>query len=447
MEKIFIDISKYILVVLMAIYTYISYTGIAYRDENKRAVIYRLQNVFMFAIHFTGYMVLYLQDYSIDIAILYVSEFIFFFMVIVLYSVIYPRASRLLVNNMCMLMAIGFIMLARLNYDKCVKQFLIGVAGMIITFIVPWLLKNVKVFKNIAYIYLVAGLTLLAAVLLGSKIFGANLTLSIGPVSVQPAEFVKIIYVLFVASMFNKSTTFKRTAVTTFFAALHVGILVLANDLGAALIFFVVYLMMLFIATKRFLYVLLGLVCGSGAACAAYKMFSHVRVRVQVWLDPWSDIDNKGYQIAQSLFSIGMGSWFGTGLCNGMPDKIPVAEKDFMFSAIAEEFGVLFALCIILLTLNCLILMMNIASMCNTLFYRLVAVGLATTFGFQVFLTIGGAIKLIPLTGVTLPFVSYGGSSLLSSMILVGIINGMYLMRQNDAKATGMEAEYVDRKK
>ena len=134
------------------------------------------------------------------------------------------------------------------------------------------------------------------------------------------------------------------------------------------------------------------------------------------------------------IFAIGMGSWFGSGLAQGLPDKIPVAEKDFMFSAITEEFGAIFAVALLLICLNNLILMMNIASRCKTLFYRLVAVGLGVTYGFQVFLTVGGAMKMIPMTGVTLPFVSYGGSSIVSSLIMFALINGMYNMRQDEVE-------------
>ena len=280
---------------------------------------------------------------------------------------------------------------------------------------------------------------------IGNKIYGANLVLTLGPVSVQPAEFVKILYVMFVASMFNKATTFRQTAIVTVFAALHVIILVLSTDLGAALIFFVVYLSMMYIATKNVLYTGAGLAAGGVAGILAYKLFSHVRKRFIVWKDPWSNIDGSGFQICQSLFSIGMGSWFGYGFCQGMPEKIPVAEKDFMFAAVTEEFGLIFSIAMLLVCLNNLILMMNIASRCKTLFYRLVAVGLGVTYGFQVFLTVGGAIKLIPMTGVTLPFVSYGGSSIISSLVMFSLINGMYNMRhdegeyENDRKAKNVK--------
>ena len=222
--------------------------------------------------------------------------------VIMIYVVFYPKASRLLVNNMCMLMAVGFVMIARLDYNKCVKQFAIAVAGTILTIIVPLLLKTVKSFRKMGWLYCGAGLALLTAVLLGNKIYGANLVLTLGPVSVQPAEFVKILYVMFVASMFNKATTFRQTAIVTAFAALHVIILVLSTDLGAALILFVVYLAMLYIATKNVMYTGAGLLAGGAAGVLAYKLFSHVRKRFVVWRDPWSNIDGSGYQVCQSLF-------------------------------------------------------------------------------------------------------------------------------------------------
>ena len=237
---------------------------------------------------------------------------------------------------------------------------------------------------------------------------------------------------MFVASMFNKSVNFKQVAITTAMAAIHVIVLVLSKDLGAALIFFVVYVCMLYVATRRLDYMIAGLGAGAVASVLAYNIFGHIRQRVAIWKNPWATIDSSGYQICQSMFSIGMGSWFGFGLCQGMPEKIPVVEKDFIFSAIVEEFGVIFAVCLIMICLNNLILMMNIASRCKTVFYRLVAVGLGVTYGFQVFLTIGGAMKMIPMTGVTLPFVSYGGSSMLSSLVIFAIINGMYNMRQDE---------------
>ena len=141
---------------------------------------------------------------------------------------------------------------------------------------------------------------------------------------------------------------------------------------------------------------------------------------------------NEGYQIVQSLFAIGTGGWFGMGLYQGMPDKIPVVEQDFVFAAISEELGGVFALCLLLVCVSCYLMFLNIAMQIKDQFYKLIALGLGTVYGFQVFLTIGGVTKFIPSTGVTLPLVSYGGSSLLSTTIIFAIIQGLYILRQDE---------------
>lgn len=432
MKLVFIELSKYIFAFMAAFYVAAAYIG-ATKSEDRRYGICVFQNFLMFGMHFLGYLILYLiNNQDIKYMILYLAQFIYLFVVIIVYDIVYPRASRLLVNNMCMLMAVGFVMIARLNYDKCLKQFLIAIMSTVITLFIPAFLKKFTALKKLGIFYCITGLVLLVLVLFSSEVFGANLVLTIGPVSVQPNEFVKILFVMFVASALDKVESFAQIAFVTIAAAVHVIVLVMSKDLGAALIFFVVYLLMLFVATRRFAYVFAGLGAMSAASVLAYKIFNHVRQRVQIWLDPWTTIDSTGYQICQSLFAIGMGSWFGYGLGQGMPDRIPVAEKDFMFAAITEEFGVIFAIALLLICLNNIILMMNIAACCKTGFYRLMAVGLSVTYGFQVFLTVGGAMKLIPMTGVTLPFVSYGGSSIMSSLIAFAIINGMYNMRQDE---------------
>ena len=229
--------------------------------------------------------------------------------------------------------------------------------------------------------------------------------------------------------------------VTTALAAAHVLILVLSTDLGAALIMFVVYLVMLYVATQQPLYAVAGVGAGSFAAVIGYKLFAHIKVRVAAWKDPFATYSDGGYQVAQSLFAIGTGSWFGMGLCQGSPDLIPVAETDFIFSAIAEELGVIFALCLILVCVSCYVMFLNIAMEIRNRFYKLIALGLGTCYIFQVFLTIGGVTKFIPSTGVTLPLVSYGGSSMLSTMIMFGIIQGLYIIREDE------EEEIIEKKR
>lgn len=230
--------------------------------------------------------------------------------------------------------------------------------------------------------------------------------------------------------MFYESTEFIQVIKATILAALHVIILVISRDLGAGLIFFIAYMVMLYVATRKLYYFAGGLVCGAIASVAAYFLFSHVRVRVVAWQDPLAVFENAGNQVSNSLFAIGTGGWFGMGLNQGMPYKIPEVKQDFIFSAVAEELGGIFAICLILVCVSCFLMFLNIAMQMKDFFYKLVALGLGTIYGFQVLLSIGGDIKFIPSTGVTLPLVSYGGSSLLSTLIIFAIIQGLYVLRE-----------------
>lgn len=451
MNSIIIEVSKYIFAFMMIFYVYASLRGVITAKDTVRHAAAIMQDILLFVFHFLGYFILYIDSEKPEILILYAAQLIFFVVFLTAFSLIYKNASKLLVNNMLMLMAVGFVILARLSYNRCVRQFVFVAIGSVIALIVPWLIKKVKGFRNLPFAYFIVGVALLIAVLISDEIFGAKLSVTIGAVSLQPTEIVKIIYVMFIAAMFNVSNSFKRVLVTTAAAAMHVIILVLSKDLGAALIFFVVYVFMLYYATKKWYYLPAGLCAGAAASVIAYRLFAHIRVRVLIWLDPWVDVNDRGYQIVQSLFSIGTGSWFGTGLNQGRPDLIPVPEKDFIFSALAEEFGIIFCIGIILVCFINLMIILNIASMCKTQFYRLCAMGIGVTYAFQVFLTIGGGIKLIPLTGVTLPFVSYGGSSMVCSIIMFAIVNGIYIMRDgstaNSFKKKGKDKKVNLKKK
>ncbi|MBP5265574.1 MAG: FtsW/RodA/SpoVE family cell cycle protein, partial [Lachnospiraceae bacterium] len=187
---------------------------------------------------------------------------------------------------------------------------------------------------------------------------------------------------------------------------------------------------LIYVATKKLYWLFLGLGTTAIGALLAYRIFAHVQVRVTAWKDPLSVVDDAGYQISQSLFAIGTGGWYGSGIGNGMPKTIPVVTKDFIFSAMCEEYGVLFGLCFIFICMSCFLMIFNIALELDDTFYRYVAVGLGTVYGFQVFVNIGGVTKFIPSTGVTLPFVSYGGSSLLSTMAMFSIVQGLYVVKQ-----------------
>lgn len=387
----------------------------------------------MFLIHLLAYVITWFETKDERILVFYLAQVLFFLLYLFLYRLFYRNVSRLLVNNMCMLLAVGFIMLTRLSFDRAMKQFVIVVAAAVITWIIPFVIDRVWQLSRIPWIYGIGGIILLGIVCIaGTSSFGAQLSLGVGDFSIQPSEFVKISYVFFIATMFYRSTDFKTVMIVSAVASIHVLILVISKDLGSALIFFVAYVFMLFVATGKWLYLLAGVGGGSVASLLAYQIFGHVRTRVMAWLNPWSDIAGKGYQITQSLFAIGTGGWFGMGLYRGMPRKIPVVEKDFIFSAISEELGAVFALCILLICLGCFLQFMMIASKMQAVFYKLIAFGLGTIYIFQVFLTVGGVTKFIPSTGVTLPLVSYGGSSILSTFIIFGIIQGLYILKRNE---------------
>jgi cell division protein FtsW (lipid II flippase) len=277
-------------------------------------------------------------------------------------------------------------------------------------------------------VYVIVGVGALGVVAVaGQTSYGAKLSLSIGPLTIQPSEFVKIIFVMFIASMLYQRQDFHQVMVTSIFSAVFV--LMLVASKGGALLYFFTYLVMVYVATRRFVYFGGGILAMIVASLLGYRLFDHVQARVQAWSNPLAVIDGAGYQVCQSLFAIGTGGWFGLGLGQGLPEKIPVVTKDFVFAAISEELGGVFALCLIMVCVSCFFMIMNVAMKLRDNYYRLTAVGLGTLYALQVFLTIGGVIKFIPSTGVTLPLVSYGGSSLLSTMIVFGIIQGLYIMQ------------------
>ena len=442
MTNIIVELSKYLIILLMACYTFSCFSIFTkeYVEDEKRVLI--MQNIVMFLMHFLAYMVMYLKMNEPKLMFFYAAQVVYFLAVILLYSLIYPTVSKLIVNNMCMLISIGLIMITRLNYGSAVKQFIFAVLGSFFGLVVPVIIRKMKSLIDWTYIYAGVGLGALTLVaVFAATSGGAKLGFEIAGIGIQPSEFVKILFVFFVASSLKKSTEFKNVVVTTALAAAHVLILVLSTDLGAALIMFVVYLVMLYVATQQPLYAVAGVGAGSFAAVIGYKLFAHIKVRVAAWKDPFATYSDGGYQVAQSLFAIGTGSWFGMGLCQGSPDLIPVAETDFIFSAIAEELGVIFALCLILVCVSCYVMFLNIAMEIRNRFYKLIALGLGTCYIFQVFLTIGGVTKFIPSTGVTLPLVSYGGSSMLSTMIMFGIIQGLYIIREDE------EEEIIEKKR
>lgn len=426
--NLIVELVKYMMILLIGIYSY--YSFYIFRHKNKkiqnRSYLFLTVNVFL--LHFIGYFTLFLQTMEEKLVYLYCAELILFVLILVLYELIYPKLSRLLLRNMLMLFAIGFIMLTRLSFEVAVRQVIYMGISCILCMFVPYALKNFTWLKKYGWIYGAVGIILLLVVLVaGTTSYGATNWIHFGFISIQPSEFVKLLYVFSIAALFSEGTDFRRICAVTIMAGANVMILVLQKDLGGALIFFITYIFMLYAVSNQPFYLFGGLAAGSAAACVAYRLFNHVRVRVMAWQDPFKYIDKEGFQITQSLFAIGTGGWVGMGLNQGLPTSIPVHNNDFIFSAISEEMGGIFAICMVLIYVNCFIVFINISLRMEDIFYRMLSVGFSVMIGFQVFLSIGGVIKFIPSTGVTLPLVSSGGSSCFATVLMFMIIQGIYI--------------------
>ena len=429
MVELITQLVKYLSIVLIGVYTYEGFAIFRYEDKIKKNRILNRMYALMITIHVMLSAVLYVNTKDINFIFLYAGELLVFIVFQSIYHWIYPQINEIVMQHMMMLLMLGFVFLGRLSFDKALRQVLISAVSLLLCLVVPIIIDKFYSVRRLGYILSVAGIGLLAVVkVIGVEKYGAKNWIQVAGIELQPSEFVKIIFVFAMAGLLYEVYEFKQIIIPSALAAIHVLVLVVERDLGGALLFFIVYVAMLTVATKNRWYMAIGLGAGSLAATIAYKAFSHVRVRVTAWQNPWAVIDSQGYQVTQSLFAIGTGGWFGFGLYHGLPTSIPVVQSDFIFSAISEEMGAIFALCIILICMSCFVMFINISMTMRDSFYKLVALGFSVLYAFQVFLNIGGVTKLIPSTGVTLPLISYGGSSLLSTIIIFSIIQGLYLV-------------------
>lgn len=339
-HSILVETSKYIIIILFAVYTWRCFTIFLGNNTERKEKIYKKQKRIMYIIHFICSLVLFLNSLDYKIIIYYFLQFAFLVIVGKVYPYVYKGMSKTVLSNMLMLLTIGFIMLERLGSDYIIKQMIFTASICFVSLLIPFLIEKFNYFDKFGWAYAIIGIVMLALVfVIGKEKYGARNWIIIGNFALQPSEFVKIIFVFFVAAIFAYSTKFADVVKVSIFAAVHVLILVAERDLGAALIFYITYIVILYVASRNIFYILAGFGAGSVAAVAAYYLFTHVQTRVIAWSDPWSHIDSAGYQVAHSLFAIGTGGWFGMGLGEGMPKAVPVVESDFIFSAICEELG------------------------------------------------------------------------------------------------------------
>ncbi|NLK98752.1 FtsW/RodA/SpoVE family cell cycle protein [Defluviitalea saccharophila] len=443
--EICILISRYVFLFIIFMFVWSGYKAVLFeRRKDIEAYTHKvfMQRGFIILLHILGFIILMLNSKDMaelqQIAKLGSVGLIFIVGCMILTFLVYKKSDPVLWNSMIFLMDIGLIILQRLEPETAQSQIIRYILGMIVMLFIPLIFKIIPRFEKFEIVYLVSGwVLLLSPFLFGKEQFGARNWINIGGFSFQPSEIVKFLFIFYLACSLRKYHSIKDIVLPSVMSGGYILVLVLQRDLGGALIYFLTFLILLYLSTSSYLFFFGGLGGASVASMIAYKLFSHVRVRVEVWLNPWKEIDTKGYQITQSLFGIGTWGWMGSGLTRGYSKHIPVVTTDFIFSAICEEFGNLFGIGIILIFLLIVLRGIMIALRCNRVFYSLLAAGATNLIAIQTFLIIGGVIKFIPLTGVTLPFISYGGSSVVASILIIGILQWIQSFYEMKEEAEG----------
>jgi len=358
-----------------------------------------------------------------------------------------PDADGILLPLAALLNGIGYVFIVRLDEAQSDGGRLAGLQAMwtaigIGAFIATLLfVRRSRSLERYRYTFAAIGLVLLLLPLLpvvGRTINGSRIWISIGPANFQPGEAAKIVLAIFFAGYLVERR--ELLALSTFrLGPLHLpdpkhlgpillawgislAVMTLQKDLGSSLLFFVLFVVMLWVATGRTTYLTLGGTLFLAGATFAYSQFSHVRDRVEVWLDPWPVAADEGYQIVEASYALADGGIAGTGLALGTPTRIPEVETDFIFAAIGEELGLLGAAAVLCAYLLMVGAGLRVALRADSAFDTLLATGLTTLLGVQTFIIIGGITRTLPLTGVTLPFVSYGGSSLVMNYVLLALL-------------------------
>ena len=361
------------------------------------------------------------------------------------------RTDQVLLPAVGLLGGIGLLLMERL------PQSLAGNLGGLAQTQLVWLLLGLAVLTGLAvavrndawlrrykYTWAAVGVgLLLLTFVFGRDVNGARLSLAIGPFTGQPSELLKVILVVFFAGYLSENRPLlveestqvgplrlpplPYLAPMVAMLAMALGIVVVERDLGAALLFFTVFLLLLYVATARTSFVALGIASFVAGGAVLYQLFAHVRVRIDVWLDPFADPAGAGYQVVQALHAFARGGIIGTGLGAGLPTiggrpPIPALHTDFPLAALGEELGLVGILAILGLYLVLIERGLRIAASAHDEFRALLAAGLSLVIGVQAFIIAAGNLKLIPLTGITLPFISYGGSSLLANSVIVGLL-------------------------
>ena len=392
-----------------------------------------------------------------------------------------PYADPLLLPVVALLNGLGLVMIHRLDLAEgssgtgatrgpsADQQMLWTLLGVVAFTLVVVFLTDHRMLARYGYVCGLVGLVLLVIpALLPSSMSeqnGAKIWIRLPGFSIQPAEVSKILLLIFFASVLVAKRSLFTSAGKHFLGMdlprprdlapllvawiASVGVMVFEKDLGTSLLLYASFLVLVYVATERLSWVLLGLTLFAVGSVAAYYAFSHVQVRVQNWLDPFADPSGSGYQMVQSMFSFATGGIFGTGLGNGQPGTVPAASTDFIIAAIGEELGFVGFAGVLMLYTIVIVRGLRTALAVRDSFGKLLAAGLASTLAIQLFIVVGGVTKLIPLTGLTTPWMSYGGSSLLANYVLLAILirishSARRPMTTNKPNATPIAAAHTE---
>ncbi len=340
------------------------------------------------------------------------------------------RTILTLVMFLCSVSIVVLTAIARNPITPLTQAIYIG-GGIVVMIMAIAFIRWVKKWKKWNwFLILVSFGLLIAPIVIGTEVNGARnwIVFKKGGVtlfSIQPSEFVKVSLVFVLASMMSGKKNLKETYGSVVIAAVLCVILLVQKDLGALLLYFLTTVILFFLSTTNWALSILGLAAGGGGGYVAYHLFDHVKTRFDIWKNPWLDPQVDGYQIIQALVAIGSGGWFGMGIGAGFPRDIPLYSSDFIYAAICEQFGLIFAL--LLLAVYAIIVLrgISIAMSARNSFHALLSFGVVTLLGLQTLLIVGGNTRLIPLTGVVLPFIAEGGSSLVSYMAMIGMLLGI----------------------
>jgi peptidoglycan glycosyltransferase len=354
-----------------------------------------------------------------------------------------PNADGILLPMAGLLNGLGYVFVVRLDPDLAAPQttwMALGIVGFVATLVV---VRRPRDLERYRYTFLLIGIGLLMVPFIpgiGFENLGARIWARVGPITFQPGEFAKIALIIFFAGYLVENrellaVSTRRIGPLMLPDPKHlgplllawggaIGIMVFQKELGSSLLLFTVFLVMVWVATERASYLIIGAGLFAIGAYVAYSTFGHVASRVDVWLDPWNPayVRDAAYQVVQASYAFAEGGLTGTGLGLGSPESIPVVETDMIFAAIGEELGLIGASSILIAFLLLVGSGLRIAVTAEQAFEKLLAVGIATTFALQAFIIIGGVVRVLPLTGIALPFVAYGGSSLLANYVALALL-------------------------